>query len=57
MNVLARMLAQKAAEAHNKVDADTFVTIALFCAIGLIASLCMAIYGPDLKIETILGFY
>jgi hypothetical protein len=56
MNALAKILAQKAAEVRNEIYADTFVTVALFCAIGLLASLCMAICGPDLDIETILGF-
>jgi len=57
MNALAKILTRKAAEARNEVDADTFVTVALLCAIGLLASMCMAIFGPDLELETILGFY
>jgi hypothetical protein len=34
MKALAKILAQKAAEAHNEIDTDAFVTVALFCAIG-----------------------
>jgi hypothetical protein len=55
MNALAKILVREAAEARNEVDADTFVTVALCCAIGLLASRC-TIYGPDLDMETIVGF-
>ena len=57
MNAIAKILVQKAAEARSEAEPNAFVTVALFCAIGLLASLCLAIYGPDLDLGTMIGFY
>ena len=55
MNAMEQVFTRSTPEARSDVEEDSFATVALFCFIGLLASFCMAIYGPELDVS--LGFF
>lgn len=55
MNAIEKVFTRSIPEARSDVEDDSFATVALFCFIGLLASFCMAIYGPELDVS--LGFF
>jgi hypothetical protein len=59
MNAIARAFMTSAFEARSEVrdENNSFALVALVCAIGLFASLCMAAYGPSLDLGIAPGFY
>ena len=58
MNAIVNVFTSSVSEAHSAVETDSDVMISLFCGIGLLlASFCMAIYGPDLSLGLSLGFF
>jgi hypothetical protein len=57
MNAIEKVFTRSTPEARSDVEDDSFATVAPFCLIGLLASFCMAIYGPDLSLGLSLGFF
>jgi hypothetical protein len=47
MNAISNVLARAVPEAQ--ADVHPLVTIALFCGVGLVASLCLMTFGLDLS--------
>ena len=57
MNAIEKVFTRSIPEARGDVEDDSFATVTLFCLIGLLASFCMAIDGPDLSLGLSLGFF
>jgi hypothetical protein len=58
MNAIAKVFTGSAFEARSDVKEDySFTVVALLCAVGFLASLCVAAYGPDLGLGMSAGFY
>jgi hypothetical protein len=57
MNLILNIFTRSASETRGDAKDESLAIVALFCAIGLLASLCMAIWGPDLDLGMSAGFY
>jgi hypothetical protein len=57
MNVILNIFTSSASETCSDARDDSLAIVALFCTIGLLASLCMAIWDPGLDLEISAGFY
>jgi hypothetical protein len=57
MNLILNIFTKSASEPRSDANDDSLAIVALFCAIGLPATLCMAIWGPDPDLGMSAGFY